>query len=43
MTNRYVERAADPARATADAVASRVVAAMNGEQAEVVELPKRKA
>ena len=41
MTNRYVERAADPARATADAVARRVTAAMNGEQGEVVELPRK--
>ncbi len=44
MTGRYVEKATEPLRAAADAVAGRVAAAMNGRQeAEVVELPKRKA
>ena len=43
MTGRYVERAADPVRTVADAVAGRVAAAMTGDAggAEVVELPKR--
>ena len=44
MTGRYVERAADPVRAVADAFAGRVAVAMNGnEGADIVELPKRKA
>ena len=43
MTGRYVQRAADPVRHAADAVAGRVAAAMTGDtgRAEVVELPKR--
>jgi len=40
MTGRYVERAADPVRATADVVAGRVAAAMAGQPAEVVELKR---
>ena len=44
MTGRYVEKATEPLRAAADAVSGRVAAAMNGgQEAEVVELPKRKA
>ncbi|MFI5020867.1 MAG: tyrosine-type recombinase/integrase [Alphaproteobacteria bacterium] len=45
MTGRYVERAADMVRATADAVSNRVAAAMSAadrEPAEVVELAKRR-
>ena len=43
MTGRYVERAADPLRAAADAVSSRVAAAMaGGGGAEIVELSTRK-
>jgi integrase len=45
MTGRYVERAADMVRATADAVSSRVAAALNaGSSApvEVVKLPQRR-
>lgn len=38
MTGRYVERAVDPMRATANAVASRVDAAMAGRSAKVVPL-----
>jgi hypothetical protein len=39
MTNRYVERDADPLRAAANAVSGRIAAAMAGEKgAEVVEL-----
>jgi integrase len=38
MTSRYVERAPDPLRATADAVASRVAAAMDGATAEVAQI-----
>jgi integrase len=44
MTGRYVERAADMVRATADAVSSRVAAALNAgatTPAEVIKLPKR--
>jgi integrase len=44
MTGRYVERAADMVRATADAVSSRVAAALNAGAAvpaEVIKLPKR--
>jgi integrase len=44
MTGRYVERAADMVRATADAVSSRVAAAMNAGStapAEIIKLPKR--
>ena len=44
MTGRYVERAADMVRATADAVSSRVVAALNAGSAapaEVIKLSKR--
>ena len=43
MTGRYVQRAAEPVRAAADAVSERVAAAMagNGGGAEVVELPAR--
>jgi integrase len=43
MTGRYVERAADPLRATADAFSSRIAAAMNAkpeEGAEVVPLKR---
>ncbi len=44
MTGRYVEKATEPLRAAADAVAGRVAAAMNGRQeAEVVELRKSPA
>jgi integrase len=42
MTGRYVERAADMVRATADAVSNRVVAALNASSkapAEVFKLP----
>jgi integrase len=42
MTGRYVERAADMVRATADAVSARVAAALNtgtATQAEVIKLP----
>jgi integrase len=45
MTGRYVERAADMVRATADAVSSRVAAALNAGQtppAEVINLAGRK-
>ena len=45
MTGRYVERAADMVRATADAVSSRVAAALNAGSttpAEVVKLPQRR-
>jgi integrase len=44
MTGRYVERAADMVRATADAVSSRVAAALNAGSttpAEVLKLPQR--
>ena len=44
MTGRYVERAADMVRATADAVSSRVAAALNAGStapAEVIKLPNR--
>jgi integrase len=44
MTSRYVERAADLVRATADAVSSRVAAALNsgnGTPAEVIKLAER--
>jgi integrase len=44
MTGRYVERAADMVRATADAVSSRVAAALNAGSttpAEVIKLSKR--
>lgn len=46
MTGRYVERAIDPMRATADAVSRRVDAALSGRDAQVVDLPgnaRRKA
>ena len=44
MTGRYVEKATEPLRAAADAVAGRVAAAMNGQhEAEVVELKKSPA
>ena len=43
MTSRYVERAADLTRATADSVSSRVAAALDGRSAEVTRLPHRKA
>jgi hypothetical protein len=45
MTGRYVERAADMVRATADAVSGRVAAALNAgttAPAEVVELTRRR-
>ena len=45
MTGRYVERAADMVRATADAVSARVAAALNagkGTPAEVVNLSGRR-
>jgi integrase len=42
MTGRYVGRAVDPLRATADAVAGRVDAAMAGRTAKVVPLAKRR-
>jgi integrase len=45
MTGRYVERAADMVRATADAVSSRVAAALNAGSttpAEVLKLPQRR-
>jgi integrase len=45
MTGRYVERAADMVRATADAVSSRVAAALNARSttpAEVLKLPQRR-
>jgi integrase len=45
MTGRYVERAADMVRATADAVSNRVAAALaagNSTPAEIVALPKRR-
>ena len=45
MTGRYVERAADMVRATADAVSNRVAAALNAgdrEPAQVVNLPMRR-
>jgi integrase len=38
MTGRYVERAVDPLRATADATANRISAAMGGSTADVVSL-----
>ncbi len=44
MTGRYVERATDMVRATADAVSNRVVAALSaseGQSAEIVNLPER--
>jgi len=43
MTGRYVERAADMVRATADAVSSRVAAALNAgttAPAEIIKLPR---
>jgi hypothetical protein len=41
MTGRYVERAADPMKATADAVANRVARALEGStSAEVVPLTR---
>ncbi len=44
MTGRYVERAPEPVRAAANAVAGRVADAMSGDSpAEVVELPNRRA
>ena len=44
MTGRYVEKATEPLRAAADAVAGRIAAAMSGQQdAEVVELKKSPA
>jgi integrase len=44
MTNRYVERDADPLRAAANAVSGRIAAAMAGEKgAEVVELTEATA
>jgi len=45
MTGRYVERAADMVRATADAVSNRVAAALNSSSttpAEVLKLPQRR-
>jgi integrase len=45
MTGRYVERAADMVRATADAVSSRVAAALNAGStapAKVIKLPERR-
>ena len=36
MTGRYVERAVDPLRATADATANRISAAMSGQSAEII-------
>jgi uncharacterized alpha-E superfamily protein len=45
MTGRYVERAADMVRVTADAVSNRVAAALNARTtapAEVINLAKRK-
>ena len=44
MTGRYVERAADMVRATADAVSSRVAAALDAGRtspAEIIKLPQR--
>jgi len=44
MTGRYVERAVDMVRATADAVSSRVAAALNSSAtapAEIAQLAKR--
>jgi integrase len=44
MTGRYVERAADMVRATADAVLSRVAAALDAGRtspAEIIKLPQR--
>lgn len=41
MTGRYVERAADMVRATADAVSNRVAAALAGKPAEVVPMHRR--
>lgn len=40
MSGRYVERDIDPLRTAADAVSGRIAAAMKGESAEVVELPR---
>ena len=45
MTGRYVERAADMVRTTADAVSNRVAAALNAgitAPAEVVKFPNRR-
>jgi integrase len=41
MTGRYVERAADPLRAVADEVAGRVAAALDGQEAIIVNLRRR--
>lgn len=41
MTGRYVERHSDPVRAAADAIGAQITAAMKGERAEIIGLPKR--
>jgi integrase len=40
MTGRYVSRHVDPLRAAADAISGQIAAAMAGQSAEVVEMPK---
>ena len=42
MSGRYVERGTDPLRAAADSVAGKISRAMEGKEAEVVELSKAK-
>lgn len=42
MSGRYVERDTDPLRAAADSVAGKIAGAMEGKEAEVVELSKAK-
>ena len=41
QTGKYVEADTDPLRAAADRVAGRIAAAMEGKEAEVVDMPKR--
>ncbi len=38
MTGRYVERDTDPLRALSDKVENRIAAAMNGKDAEILEV-----